>query len=293
MHGQFHAAPTVTPSVFEYKRHQGRKTPKMLISFCLLFSSLAAKPVEDLRTYAISETERVQMTEAEALLRSMEDPDFNFVDVTDGGWDELELGAQSSLVSPVYPTIMTMSTQVSNMIASVDRTYVQSFLEGFTSFRNRYYRSTFGVQSAEFLYQELESIRTSSSRSDIKVSISKFVHSSWGQFSLIARVESAFNSTEDAVILGAHQDSINRVDAMNGVAPGVDDDATGVVTNLAVLKALIAATEFVPRRPIELHFYAGEEGGLKGSQEIVGKYVSSKRQVYGMLQTDMTVILIN
>ena len=264
----------------------------LLLSLCLLTFGVASYPVEEVRTYAISETERVQMTEAEALLRSAEDPDFNFIDVTDGSWDELERNAPASFASPIYPTVMANSIQVNSMILSIDRAYVQKFLEGFTSFKNRYYRSSFGAQSAEYLYQELENIKASSDRTDVKVTITKFAHS-WSQFSLVARIENAVNSTDDTVVLGAHQDSINRIDAMNGAAPGVDDDATGVVTNLVVLKALLAARNFVPIRPVELHFYAGEEGGLKGSQEIASKYQATKRIVYGMLQTDMTVLKID
>ena len=259
----------------------------------LVATVIFAKPVQEIRTYAISDSERVQMTEDEALLRSAQDADFNFVDVTNGDWDMMEQNRLNSLVEPVYPTVMTKAVNVNKMIASIDKEYVQKFLEGFTSFKNRYYRSPFGAQSAEYLFQELETIKASADRNDIKVTVSKVVHSSWGQFSIIARVENAVNITEECIVLGCHQDSINRFDAMNGVAPGVDDDATGVVTNLVVLKAIIADKEFIPIRPIELHFYSGEEGGLKGSQEIVSNFVKSKRQVYGMLQTDMTVLFVN
>jgi leucyl aminopeptidase len=54
------------------------------------------------------------------------------------------------------------------------------------------------------------------------------------------------------------------------------------------LKALIEEPSFVPFHPIEVHFYAGEEAGLKASQAIAQSYVSAKVPMYAMLQADMT-----
>lgn len=50
---------------------------------------------------------------------------------------------------------------------------------------------------------------------------------------------------------------------------------------------------FVPGRPLEFHFYSGEEGGLLGSQKVVKKYVEDDVNVYAVLHNDMTVLCIN
>ena len=123
----------------------------------------------------------------------------------------------------------------------------------------------------------------------MKLSVSKVAHS-WKQFSVVARLEATAPTAgyEDLVILGAHQDSINSNDPTNGIAPGVDDDASGVVNNLSTLKILLDSPDFVPQRPIEFQFYSAEEVGLRGSQNIASDYVSRKIPVYAMLQTDMT-----
>jgi bacterial leucyl aminopeptidase len=45
---------------------------------------------------------------------------------------------------------------------------------------------------------------------------------------------------------------------------------------------------FVPKRPLEFHFYSAEEGGLLGSQKIASKYMKEGRKVFGVLHNDMT-----
>jgi len=89
------------------------------------------------------------------------------------------------------------------------------------------------------------------------------------------------------VIVGAHQDSINMNSPKTGRAPGADDDGSGAVTILEAFRLLLASG-FQPLRPIEFHWYAGEEAGLLGSQAIAQSYQKAKRLVAGMMQLDMT-----
>ena len=51
---------------------------------------------------------------------------------------------------------------------------------------------------------------------------------------------------------------------------------------------ILIAKGFVPVRPIEFHWYAGEEGGLLGSQKVVAEYKSKQIPVIGVLNADMT-----
>lgn len=55
---------------------------------------------------------------------------------------------------------------------------------------------------------------------------------------------------------------------------------------------VIIESGYTPQDPIEFHFYAGEEGGLLGSQDIVSNYSARTDppvRIKGMLQMDMTV----
>lgn len=70
-------------------------------------------------------------------------------------------------------------------------------------------------------------------------------------------------------------------------APGADDDGSGTVTILEVLRVL-AAGQFVPKNSLEFHWYSAEEGGLLGSQAVFESYEKKGAKVIAMLQQDMT-----
>jgi leucyl aminopeptidase len=60
-----------------------------------------------------------------------------------------------------------------------------------------------------------------------------------------------------------------------------------VVTQLEALR-VIAASGFKPKNTLEFHFYAGEEGGLLGSQAVFANYASAGKTVLAMVCQDMT-----
>lgn len=84
------------------------------------------------------------------------------------------------------------------------------------------------------------------------------------------------------VILGAHQDSANYAFPLLP-APGADDDGSGTVTILEAFRALVQAG-FKPECPVEFHWYAAEEAGLLGSQDVVAEYVRQRKDVGAMIQ---------
>ena len=45
---------------------------------------------------------------------------------------------------------------------------------------------------------------------------------------------------------------------------------------------------FKPERPVEFHWYSGEESGLLFSQDVADKYYQEGKRVVAMLQNDMT-----
>jgi leucyl aminopeptidase len=258
-----------------------------------LISSVSCAPTEQKLLISFAPGKQQWMTESQ-LFRLMknvpEGEHLHFVDNTEGYWNKLEdygkTVATDELASP-FPTRVAQSALVNSMKPNFNSTYILDFLKEFTSFNTRYYTSTTGVQSAQFIYDQIMIVKNAISRNDVKLTVSKFSHS-FSQFSVVARLEPVVIKKTDIVILGGHQDSINTNNPSSGRAPGVDDDATGVINNLSVLKVLYSNLNFIPDRPIEFHFYAAEEAGLRGSQAIVQKYVQDKVQVYGMLQSDMT-----
>lgn len=106
------------------------------------------------------------------------------------------------------------------------------------------------------------------------------------QPSIIARIEGSDELLRNqTVIVGGHQDSINR-DGGNLPAPGVDDNACGSSVVLEILRVLVNA-QFRPRRSIEFQFYAAEEVGLLGSGEIAKKYFEEGKDVVAMINIDV------
>ena len=94
------------------------------------------------------------------------------------------------------------------------------------------------------------------------------------------------SASSSLVILGAHFDSINSRGGISARAPGAIDNASGTVVLLETLRVL-AASKFTPKVTLEFHFYAAEEGGMKGSKDVFAKYKADGKTVLGMVNTDM------
>jgi len=164
-------------------------------------------------------------------------------------------------------------------------------LGNLTSFYNRYYRSDYGVHSSRWIHDKLLEI-IEGAPPGVHVSLETFTHT-FAQPSVIARFEPTRGRFRPShaiemplIIIGAHQDSANyRFPLLP--APGADDDGSGTVTILEAFRALVQAG-FKPDLPVEFHWYAAEEGGLLGSQEVVSEYVYQRKNVAAMIQFDMT-----
>ncbi|KAK7044801.1 peptide hydrolase [Favolaschia claudopus] len=158
-------------------------------------------------------------------------------------------------------------------------------LEYFSSFPTRYYNSEFGKASSEWLLQRIRDYTTELATPEQKELISVVpVQHDWKQ---IIRLAPNNSPTSDPItILGAHCDSIYQENPFLP-APGADDDGSGTVTLLEAYRALLKSG-FVPKTPLEFHFYSAEEGGGLGSQDIVAAYEAEGKIVKAMQQYDMT-----
>jgi len=210
----------------------------------------------------------------------------NFIDVT----DEFQSGSYGALHTKRvvhYPGSMHHEEDVVPLTDDLSKSNMKKNLKHFTSFHTRYYKSQTGIDSAEWLYDQVSNVVEDSGASEHGATVEKFDHP-WGQFSIIARIPGQTNNT---VVLGAHQDSINLFLPSILAAPGADDDGSGTVTILESLRALLrseAIAKGEAENTIEFHWYSAEEGGLLGSQAVYAKYKKDMREVKAMLQQDMT-----
>ncbi|EGW35327.1 uncharacterized protein SPAPADRAFT_58552 [Spathaspora passalidarum NRRL Y-27907] len=202
------------------------------------------------------------------------------------------LGAKQikTLKKPVpiykYPEISEPRKAITKLYEQIDTDLMFEKLSKFTSFYTRYYKSESGLESADWLLQQIldiiEPVRN-------QVNVSKVDHGDWDQYSIIVSIPG--KGTTDKVIVGAHQDSTNLLFPNLMKAPGADDDGSGTVTTLEAFRILIeayAAKKFIPYNTLEFHWYSAEEGGLLGSIDVFTKYAAKEEVVIGMLQQDMT-----
>jgi len=238
--------------------------------------------LNSLRLVQLEGKDPVWMTELEKI--QLKAQGFKFFDITEaqelGSLAHLRLNVKSSFPTPnatgkVRPILKTLSIQGP-----------KENLKQFSSFRTRHYRSDTGRQSQEWLLSKIsQTMNQHASESLVRlIKISEFNHS-WGQNSIIVRIQGSSTTDHGIVVIGAHQDSTNIWPFLP--APGADDDGSGSVTILEAFRALIAA-DFHPVRTVEFHWYSAEEGGLLGSQAIAKDYEARSLNVLAMSQFDMT-----
>ena len=188
--------------------------------------------------------------------------------------------------------------------AQLNSANIRRNLDMFTSFNNRYYQSTSGNLSAEWLLAQARGYPEP--RSPVTVSI--FQHA-YRQSSIIATIPGRSNKT---IVVGAHQDSINGAAGGNRTtarAPGAgessilahqcgrltvqraDDNGSGSMTILEAFRTLLLNDTIANGQAeytVEFHWYAAEEVGLLGSGNIFRSYADEGRDIAAMLNQDMT-----
>lgn len=209
-----------------------------------------------------------------------------FMDITEHG----DLGSSRALLprsTPVFPKKPLLQSDVKPLLGNLSKSNLEEHLEKFTSFHTRYYKSDYGRQSSEWLLQTVQETIQEAGADAYGVKAEHFTHP-WGQNSIIATIP---GKSEDTVVIGAHQDSINLWLPSVLPAPGADDDGSGTVTILEAFRVLLSSEDAIQGKlpnTIEFHWYSAEEGGLLGSQAIFSSYEKTGRVVKAMLQQDMT-----
>ncbi|KAI9100550.1 hypothetical protein DFS34DRAFT_491256 [Phlyctochytrium arcticum] len=172
------------------------------------------------------------------------------------------------------PPPITQQSIVKELAGKIDIDGVKTTMKTFLAMGARQSTSPNGVKTAQFLLDTASKIAEAAGGK-----AEKFPHKFSEQFSVIATLP---GKTADKVILGAHQDSI----AKDSNAPGADDDASGSMTIMEIAR-VVAGSGLKLDKTVEFHWYAGEEKGLLGSQEIAQAYKAKAASVTAMLQYDL------
>ncbi|KAI9292222.1 Zn-dependent exopeptidase [Neoconidiobolus thromboides FSU 785] len=188
-------------------------------------------------------------------------------------------------INKALPTTFKYQTFIKPLYNNINIDRMKSFLTSYSNFNNRYYRVQSGADASNWLLSQIKESITSTGYTG-PITVENFSHS-FLQKSIIVRITGSDATLKnEIVVVGAHLDSINQSNPTSGRAPGADDDGSGTTLNVESLRVLLAAN-FRPKRTVEFHFYAGEEGGLLGSQGIAQSYSSQKKNVIAMTQFDM------
>ena len=174
---------------------------------------------------------------------------------------------------------------VNPWLGNVDAARIKSTISTLSAYTNRYYASTTGRTSAEWIKSAWDGL--ASGRSDVSSELSACSNCST-QPSVILTIQGA-ELPDEIVVLGAHLDSINGSagGSTSQVAPGADDDASGIATLTEVLRVALA-NGWRPKRTVKFMGYAAEEVGLRGSNAIAQAHRNANANVVGVLQLDMT-----
>ncbi|KAF9232595.1 hypothetical protein BU15DRAFT_81053 [Melanogaster broomeanus] len=233
--------------------------------------------------------EAVWMTELEKIAAKANG--VKFFDITDtpnlGSFPHFRMQS-----TPSYPPL-TYHDQVTKVMKTLSTAAPRANLEKFSSFRTRHYRSETGKESQRWLLANIRQITKESASPELQSLITvEEVYHSWGQNTIVARINGSSMTDHRIVIIGAHQDrqAVLYIIANSWPflpAPGADDDGSGTVTILESYRALLASG-FKPQRPVEFQWYSAEESGLLGSQAVAQSYAAQGLEVYAMSQYDMT-----
>lgn len=186
----------------------------------------------------------------------------------------------AALTRPSYT--IAQQTVVNGMLPQMQATNIGQTITDMSSYANRYYTTTNGANAAGWLKNKWTTM--TSGRSDIKVEA--FTHS-WKQTSVILTITGT-DAPSEIVVMGAHLDSINGSGTTEStIAPGADDDASGIASLTEVIRVLVAGN-YKPKRTLKFIGYSAEEVGLKGSADIAAQHATQGANVVGVMQLDMT-----
>lgn len=187
----------------------------------------------------------------------------------------------------IFPNHTVHGKTLRPLLHGIETINMRKNLEAFTSFHTRYYKSASGAESSRWLFDLVNQTLANAGAHKYNATIRRFEHP-WGQHSIIASLPGRSNNT---IVIGAHQDSVNLYFPALFAAPGADDDGSGTVTILEALRVLLSDSDVLKgnrENTLEFHWYSAEEGGLLGSQAVFQSYVQQGRQVKAMLHQDMT-----
>ena len=175
---------------------------------------------------------------------------------------------------------------VERWLPRVEEPRLRQTIAHLSGYQNRYYASTTGRLSAEWIRDTWQAL--GAGRTDVTSELFTACSTCSTQPSVVLTIQGT-QWPDEVVVLGAHLDSINASDRTNPfqLAPGADDDASGIAVLTETLR-IAMADGWRPLRTVKFIGYAAEEVGLRGSNAIAQAHRAAGANVVAVLQVDMT-----
>ena len=178
---------------------------------------------------------------------------------------------------------ITEGETVRKALAVINENNIYNQILELEAYGSRYHDRPGANKSANDLKAKWEAMAASYNREDVSVRL--VTHNNTRMYSVIMTIAGdPDGSPNEVVVIGGHLDSTNSDN--NNIAPGSDDDASGISVITEAARTLFEIG-FVPNRTIEIMAYAAEEVGLRGSKEIAIDYKKRNVNVIAVGQFDM------
>ena len=197
--------------------------------------------------------------------------------------DAIAASLLPSTLASFIPPVINQNIKVTNALSQLNANNIKNTINDLAAFTNRYYQTSHGVNAANSIEHRWHNL----SKNINWATVTAFNHSAWQQNSVILTLEGS-EKPDEIVIIGGHLDSISGTSTgETTIAPGADDNASGIATLTEVLTVFLATGE-QPKRTIKFIGYAAEEVGLRGSGEIATLAAANNDKVLAVMQLDMT-----
>ncbi len=180
--------------------------------------------------------------------------------------------------------ILDRQAQVQQLADQVQEAPILATMASLSNdFNNRYHAHPSGTSASEWIRNRWQSYALG--RSDVIVELVSHPGAT-SQPSVVLTIPGT-TLPDEVIVLGAHLDSIaGGTSNPDFLAPGADDDASGIAVLSEVIRVTLAG-DFRPQRTVSFMGYAAEEVGLVGSQAIATAYRAAGTNVVAVLQFDL------
>ncbi|WP_235869871.1 M20/M25/M40 family metallo-hydrolase [Veronia nyctiphanis] len=177
---------------------------------------------------------------------------------------------------------ITQQEKVTSLLPYLSPERIAADISALTGFTNRFYTTPTGIEAPHWIKKHWQNIVSDVSYANVEL----MAHSGYPQHSVILTVKGK-TKPDEIVVVGGHLDStVGWNTGDESIAPGADDDASGIATATEVVRALVKQG-VQPERTLVFAGYAAEEVGLRGSQDMAKRFKAEGQNVVAVLQLDM------